>query len=302
MKTGAVVFVTLFAALSAAATTIGPGDIAQTPIPFCCITTPPPPVGFLLANDTSTKTSLPGAFIVAFGPNNHLIVNYIEYDSSMTAVAHFPLTTGQAAMAVSRNGDVYFLMTDGSVNVCSPAGPLERSFALPFTTGVLLTPPTLDLAADDCTLFYTDAAQNGRRFNVCTGQPLPDLAPGPWTAVRALADGGYVTVRDATLRIFDTNNALVRTVPLPVTGIRAIAFDIDPQFIWLGGEAPLTKVRLATGEYVSSGGFQSDYLAVNGEQRPSLATIAAQNVPALLPSLLAFLACALIALGWWRLR
>jgi hypothetical protein len=305
----AVAVLALLAAASAGAVTIVPGDIADAPPPPCwgeggCIATPPPPVTFLLDHTTSAKTTLPGPYIVAFGPNGHLfgaVGNITEYDSSATVVRHITPPFFPVSMTVAQNGDVYALSPTGTVAILSPTGTLKQTFAMPFTSGPLTIPASFDLGADQCTIFYTDGVQTGRRFDACSVQALPGLAPGPWTAVRAMSDGGYIAVRQSTLSIFDAQNKLLRSYTPQIESVTTLAFDIDPQYLWAGTAFTLTKIRLGDGVRVLFGGVGPLYLAVNGEQRPAAATLAT-DIPTLSPSLLFALALGLILLALQRLR
>lgn len=304
-------FLVLFLAVSAGAVTIAPGDIADAPPPMCwgaggCIATPPPPFVHLLDNHGGApKTTLTGPYIVAFGPNGHLFAStgtgITEYDGALAVVRQFA-TSSTSALTVAQNGDVYSLSFSGVVTTFSPAAAVKTTFPMPFTAGSLTIPPSFDLGADQCAIFYTDGAQTGRRFDACTLQALPLLAPGPWTAVRAMSDGGYAAARQASLSIFDAQNHLVRGyTPAYVDDIRTIAFDIDPHFVWLGTLGTIVKVRLADGANVGNAGYAPLYMAVNGEQRPAAAELST-TIPTLSPALLLTLALGLMILAWQRLR
>lgn len=312
--------IALLAAAPAGAVTIVPGDIADAPPPVCwgasaCITTPPPPYTFLLSNAYALKATLTGPYIVAFGPNGHLFATpanftaaIAEYDTSLAVVHTIPWPFPVVSMTVAQNGNIYVLSSSGTVAILSPAGTVQQTFAMPFTPGPLIIPASLDLGADQCTIFYTDGAQNGRRFNACSVQALPDLAPGRWTAVRAMSDGGYIAARGSTLSVFDAQNHLLRAFTPQIDPVTALAFDADPQFVFAGTASTIAKIRLADGTPVSSGGppvaFGGPgplFLAVNGEQRPAAAPLAA-DIPTLSPSLLFALALGLILLALQRLR
>jgi hypothetical protein len=303
----AVAAVALFTAVSAGAVTIVPGDIADGR-PGCmniCVSAAPPPLSYVLDHDTHLKATV-GGYITTFGPNGHLFVSagasITEYDTGLAAVRTFIRPNGSTnALTIAQNSDVYALASAGVLTIYSPAGAVKQTITLPFA-GLLDNPPSLDLGADQCTLFYTDGAQTGRRFDVCAVQPLPDLAPGPWKALRAMSDGGYVVAaQQSTLSIFDAHNHLLRNFTPQIDPITALAFDIDPQFVWAGTTATLAKINLSTGAVVASGGPGPSYLAVNGEQRPAAAPLAA-DIPLLSPSLLLALALGLILLALQRLR
>ena len=301
---------TLLVAISAAATTIAPGDLAYAPPPLCwggtaCIATPPPP-NFFLVNDALTVQQIRYGLIVAFGPNNQLFVDGLHvYDASLNLI-HDPLIDFYpSAVTVAQNGDVYLLNSSGRIAIYSLSGVLQKTFAVSYALGQIVIPPSFDLAPDQCTIFYTDGAETGHRFNACTGQQLPDIPGGPWVAIRALADGGYVAAKQSTLSIFDAHDHLVRALAPEIGSgnITALAFAADPHALWIGTNIALVKIDFASGRAINSGGTGVVYLAVNGEQRPTSAVaIAPQDVPSLSPSLLAVLAFGLIVLAILRLR
>jgi len=299
----------LFVAVSAGAATIAPGDVADaTPGTCCCILCPPPPPMMLLSNTLSFKSNLASTGFAAFGPGNRLYVtnnfsNKIDvYDSALnktqitTAVPSF----SAAGLAVFANGNL-LVLTAPTLYILSPSGATLQTFVLP-GAGSGVTGGGIDLAPDQCTVLYLDSAGNGRRFDVCTGQPLANLAPGPWSAVRAFADGGYVAARNATLNIFDASDHLLRTLTPQIDQVTALAFDVNPRYVWVGTIYGVAKVGLAAGDRPLFGGLATTALAVNGEQRPASALAAVQDIPALSPGLLFAVALGLIALAWLRLR
>ena len=299
--------IALFAAVAAEAVTIAPGDIAVT-VPSCinaCIATPPPPAFYLLDHGLNMK-SLRAGYFVAFGPNGHLFASdggsVTEYDTALTAVRTFTrpsLSTG--ALNVDPFGNLFVLSFAGELTVYSPAGVVLQTISLPFITNPSVHAPSLDLGPDQCTLFYTDLAQTGRRYNICAQLPLANLAPGPWSAVRAMSDGGYAAALNSTLSIFDAQDHLLRAYTPQAGDIEALAFDSDPQFILLGTTTGLDRIRLADG--VPTGHFNGIIVAVavDGEQRAASAPLST-GIPALSPALLYALAAALITLAWQRLR
>ena len=299
----------LLFAVSAAAATIAPGDIAFVPVNgCCCITCPPPPPMVLLSNALDSKFTSTSYGAVAFGLGNRLYVtnaftNVIDmYDSALNKtqmVTGLPSSSFPGGLAVFANGDL-LVLTLPTLYVLSPAGAVTQSFTVP--TAVNGLSYGVDLAPDQCTVFYIDAAGTGRRFNVCTGQPLANLLSGPWNAVRAFGDGGYLAARGATLDLFDANDHLVRTLTPQIEAVNALAFDIDPRYVWVGTIGVLAKVELSNGSRVLYGASRPLTFAVNGEQRPASAAVAVQDIPTLSTPLLSLIAAALIALAWQRLR
>jgi len=299
--------IALLAAVAAEGVTIAPGDVAVT-APSCvnaCIATAPPPAFYLLDHSLNVK-SLRSGYFVAFGPNGHLFASdggsVTEYDTALTAVHTFTRpAVSTAALTVDPFGNLFVLSFAGELTIYSPAGAVLQTISLPFTASPAVRGPSLDLGPDECTLFYTDPAQTGRRYNICAQLPLANLPPGSWNAVRAMSDGGYAAASNSTLSIFAAHDQLLRAYTPQAGEIYALAFDADPGFILLGTLNGLDRIRLADG--VPTGHFNSIIvaLAVNGEQRPAAAPLAT-DIPALSPPLLFAVALGLMALAWQRLR
>lgn len=306
MRIPAAVVAVVFAAVAADAVTIAPGDVAVT-APFClymCLSAGPPPTYYLLDHGLNVK-GLRAGYYAAFGPNGHLFASdggsVTEYDATLTAVRTFtrPFAT-TSALTVAQNGNLFVVSFLGELTIYSPTGAVLQTISLPFGSPAVRR-PSLDLGPDQCTLFYVDTAQTGRRYDVCTQQALTNLAPGPWNAVRAMSDGGYAVAINSTLSIFDAQDQLLRAYTPPVGEIQALAFDSDPGFILLGTATGLERIRLADG--VVTGQFPNiiTVVAVNGEQRAASAPLST-GIPALSPALLFAVAIGLTALAWQRLR
>jgi len=302
----AAVVVIVFAAVAANAVTIAPGDVAVT-APSClyaCLSAAPPPTYYLLDHGLNVKGFRAG-YYAAFGPNGHLFGSdggsVTEYDTTLTAVRTFTRPfSSTSALTVAQNGNLFVLSFLGELTIYSPTGAVLQTISLPFGSPAVRA-PSLDLAPDQCTLFYVDTAQTGRRYDVCTQQPLTNLPPGPWNAVRAMSDGGYAAGINSTLSIFDAQDHLLRAYTPQVGDIQALAFDSDPGFILLGTETALDRIRLADG--VVTGRFARiiTVVAVNGEQRPAAVPLST-DIPTLSPALLFAVAVGLTALAWQRLR
>ncbi|HKS21884.1 MAG TPA: hypothetical protein VJZ76_03725 [Thermoanaerobaculia bacterium] len=304
MRIAGAVIAIVFAAVAADAVTIVPGDVAVTMLSCrnACVATPPPPTSYLLGHGLISK-SLRSGYYAAFGPNGHLFASngasVTEYDTTLTAVQTFTRPNGStAALTVAANGNLFVMSFGGVLTIYSPAGAVLQTISLPFTGNAA---GNLDLGPDQCTLFYTDGARTGRRYDVCTQQPLTNLAPGPWNAVRAMSDGGYAAASNSTLSIFDAQNHLLRAYTPPVDEILALAFDSDPGFILLGTVRGIQRLRLADGVITDSFLSIIVAVAVNGEQRAASAPLST-GIPTLSPALLFAVALGLTALGWQRLR
>jgi hypothetical protein len=212
----------LVVAAAASAVTIVPGDLALIPFNNSLGSDflPPSPM-YLIDSDGAFVGSLTNWWpLVAFGPDSHLLLGsysqVTEYDSSLRQVRSIPTAKDLIGFLVAPNGDLGALDYQYVLYVLGASGQLKASFNLPHT-GSQDFPPAFDLAPDGCTLLYTDGAHSGRRFNVCNGTALANLAGGPTDMVRALQNGGYVAVHNATLDFYDVADHLVRSIDTPFT-------------------------------------------------------------------------------------
>ena len=78
----------------------------------------------------------------------------------------------------------------------------------------------MDLAADDCTMFYTSVGPNVKRFDMCTDTQLPDfnVAPLPGGVshdLRVLPDGGVLVSSGSVIARLDQFGVLVLTYQVP---------------------------------------------------------------------------------------
>src|SRR5207247_2881992 len=92
------------------------------------------------------------------------------------------------------SGNIYIGQADGLKKILkfNPAGTLLDSFTP--TTGPRGT-DWIELAADQCTMFYSSEGTIIRRYNVCTHSQLPDFATLPHGlsyALRLLPTGGML--------------------------------------------------------------------------------------------------------------
>jgi len=71
----------------------------------------------------------------------------------------------------------------------------------------------IDLASDQCTIFYTSQGTTVFRFNACTGQQLPIFASGLHTGLglRFLPDGGVLVADDQDIVRLDSAGRTIRT-------------------------------------------------------------------------------------------
>lgn len=228
----------------------------------------------------------------------------------------YDLTFGELWRATDPNADVvavtadssgrsFFMDFHGFLYVYSATG-LQQSRE---SVALLSFGSPIDLAPDDCTLFYVgdlDASIQLRRFDVCSDKALRDGPRGyPLQFARGLKGGGFVGGIANTVTVFDVNDQFLRAIPVTAIGesVTALAFAEDPRFAWIlvqssGPVYSLKKVRLSDGATMATvpnvDGFD---LAVIGEQRPMAAQLAPEAIPTLSPFVLACLIWTLLVVG-----
>jgi len=89
----------------------------------------------------------------------------------------------------------------------------------------------IDLAPDDCTIFYTSYGPNVKRFDTCAGAQLPDFnaEPLPGAAgqdLRVLPDGGAVVSSGQVIARLDSAGVLVQTYEVAGEGALWAGLDL----------------------------------------------------------------------------
>lgn len=183
---------------------------------------------------------------------------------------------------VNAAGDLFVGVPEAPCSPACPSGVLEEFSP----TGALLHTwrPTvenvgvdwIDLASDQCTLYYTSEGSDILRFNVCTGQQESNFASnvsGQMWAMRIRADGGVVAT-DSVYGVVRFNSAgqLVQTYPFSsfknpdgtsAALLFALTLDPDGSSFWAaaetyGGEGTVTypgeiyKMNISTGALETS--------------------------------------------------
>ncbi len=135
-------------------------------------------------------------------------------------------TRAPDALVVDANGNMYVLASE-NLYALNAAGALRATHSL----GMAAT--SMDLAADQCTMFIV-LESAVRRFNVCTGTPLPDFGPvaHSYLVVKILPDGGLLLARDGAIDRYTPGGVLARTYPVTGTPI-ALALANGGNSLWL---------------------------------------------------------------------
>ncbi|HEY0161009.1 MAG TPA: hypothetical protein VGF28_27255 [Thermoanaerobaculia bacterium] len=135
-------------------------------------------------------------------------IEEVRPDLTRTPVfSGIPGTEGRS-FVVDAAGNIYLATESGRLLAIRPDGTVRADYGL----NVL----SMDLAADQCTLFYLTSG-GIERFNVCTGTPLPDFpANPPFGNFKLLPDGGLLLRGDSGKQVVRYNAAgiVVRTYPL----------------------------------------------------------------------------------------
>jgi hypothetical protein len=96
----------------------------------------------------------------------------------------------------------------------------------------------IDLAADRCTMFYTDESPRIHRFDVCANAPLTDFVTsgGGYFALRILPDGTVLVAATSAVKRFSSSGVQIASYTAAREGyFFALNLDPDGQHFWSGG-------------------------------------------------------------------
>jgi streptogramin lyase len=113
----------------------------------------------------------------------------------------------------------------------------------------------VDLASDQCTVFYTSEGTHVLRFNTCTNTQLANFNAQPLPgssafALRVLQDGGVlVSDTNAVVRLDSSGNLIKSYVPASANLLFAVNLDPDGKSFWTGDleTGDVFKIDLSTG-------------------------------------------------------
>ena len=168
-----------------------------------------------------------------------------------------PQEGGPQGIVADRAGRLYELRVAGGHQLVTIGahGVVERVADIPLDPEIWMV-KAVDLAADQCTLFYAALLHDGRgtigRIDVCTATELPaflDVAEFP-RDLRILPGGDLVVVYARRLVRYNATGAVVQQFDAPPEDwFMSVALDRDPRFLWIGS-SDLRRVRLDSGEIV----------------------------------------------------
>lgn len=184
---------------------------------------------------------------------------FIEPDGTRTSFFSGANGYRVRMMVVNGEGRVYVVATQGFsppyfLVEIAPEGTLQGIELFPFS------PVSVDLAADQCTLFAVTAG-GIRRYDVCTSTVLPDftvLTPSQSGTVKILPNGdvllGDSQFPDHVLLRYDPSGILVRTYTIPQLSLSlsAIGLSRDGSAVLVGDECELRvlEVDLTSGAVI----------------------------------------------------
>ena len=118
----------------------------------------------------------------------------------------------------------------------------------------------IDLASDECTIYYTSQGSSVLRFNACTGQQLPpfttQLTEG--LALRILPDGSVIVANLTNIKHFDAGGKPLQTYDAPGEDCwSSLALDSDGTSFWATDYCTSDVVRFD----ISSGAMISKFNA-----------------------------------------
>ncbi len=158
---------------------------------------------------------------------------------------------------VDAQGNIYVGQPDGSRDILkfSPSGAFLASFDAVVTNRGT---DWIDLAADQCTMFYTSEGTTIKRFNVCTNTQLPDFAtglPGASFALRIRQNGDVLVASSAVAVRLNSSGQIVQTyTPAPNEFLFALNLDPDGTSFWTAGlfSGAIYRVDIATGNVIKT--------------------------------------------------
>src|SRR6266540_4019569 len=176
-------------------------------------------------------------------------------------------------------GDIYVGQADGSRDVLkfAPSGALLGSFNV--ATGPRGS-DWIDLAGDQCTIYYTSEGNTIRRFDVCANAQLPDFAAGftdagsstVCYALRIRINGEVMVACTDKIYRLSTTGTVIQSYPLPAgetSFLFAMNLDLDNASFWTAGftSGNIYRISIATGALITqfAAGSAVKGLAIFGE-------------------------------------
>jgi hypothetical protein len=245
------------------------------------------PTGLLLdtLNTTSGSAEETG---MCFGESGNLrstnftANNMTLFDNAGNVLTHpwgSGFSAGPESCVLNAAGDIYVGQANGGQDVLkfAPSGASLASY------NVAVGPrgsDWIDLAADQCTLYYTSEGPTIRRFDVCTNTQLTNFATnftstGSSTvcyAMRIRPNGEVMVACTNRLYRLDALGTVIQTYPLPAgetSFVFAMNLDPDNETFWTAGfnSGNIYRINIDTGAVITqfAAGSAVKGLAIFGE-------------------------------------
>ena len=211
-----------------------------------------------------------------------------KFDNTGTLVQH-PWGSGfnlhPESVAFDGAHHVFIGQADGTTNILEfdeSGTPIATFVPAPDARGT----DWIDLAADQCTMYYCSEGTHINRFDICTNTqlaPFVTVPTSPCFAVRQRPNGDVMVAAYSACHLFDSSGALLRSYPTSDYGETSFFFamnlDQDGVTFWTAGfgTGNIYRIRIADGGLVTQ--FNAPIvaslagLAIAGEIRTS------QNAP-----------------------
>ena len=212
-----------------------------------------------------------GLFVTSFDAGN-----LRRFDSSGKPLAgSVGASRGAESCVVMRNGNVLAgeAVGDRKLVELGPDGAEVATFKPAIEAKGI---DWIDIAPDQCTVYYTSEGNSVKRFDICAQRQLPDFAThlqGRCYGQRLLASGGELVACERQVYRLNANGSIAQTYSTKSLGengtLFALNLDPDGRSFWTasftGGN--LYKVDLASGRVLRSFSVRQevDGLAVFGE-------------------------------------
>jgi hypothetical protein len=133
------------------------------------------------------------------------------------------------SITIDGSGNVYVGQPDGTGQVLefnSAGTPINSFSPAPEGRGT----DWIDLASDQCTLFYTSEGLAVKRFNTCTNTQLTDFAtglPGPCFAMRIRPNGEVMVACESAVVRLSSSGTIIQTYAIPAGASFLFALNLD---------------------------------------------------------------------------
>jgi len=162
-----------------------------------------------------------------------------------------PFSTSPESCVVDGDGNIYTGEVDGESRIrkYNPDGRFLASFDVALENRGT---DWIDLAADQCTMYYTSESDRIKRFNICTNQQMRDFASGLGNvcfALRLRRNGELMVACQTQIYRLDGNGSVQQRYTISDEFLFAMNLDPDGVHFWTAGHftGNIYKVNIETG-------------------------------------------------------